>query len=274
MKLLGMSIEKSARDKQWGFTSAAEPRFIEGSREGVLICHGFGGSPSNMRCLTDAAAQMGLTVCAPLLRGHASTLGEMEKYGWQDWRADADEAFERLVSYGCERIVLCGLSMGALLMADLAERRADDCRIDSLILISPALKMRAYLDFSNHVLKKAAPYVLTADSFKQGSDKEMYYGMATKKLNDIELLSKAVRSGARRIKAPVRLIAAGKDNRVAPSTYRILQKSLADCEYSVIEGAPHGIPYSAEADKLVEIFKEYVGRRLKLADKYKPTGGN
>ena len=259
-----MSFDKSAKDKQWGFTGAARPRFVEGSDTGVLVCHGFGGSPANMRCLTEAAADMGLTVCAPLLRGHAATFGEMEKFGVEDWRQDADEAFDRLTQSGCKRIILCGLSMGALLMADLAERKRDDERVDSLIMISPALKMRGYLNFSNHVLKRVTPYVLTRESFNGNPDMEMYYGMATKKLHDIELLSKAVRSGVERISVPVRIIAAGKDIRVAPKTYRILRKALPDSEYSVIEGATHGIPYSAGACELVKEFKEYVSGRLDI----------
>ena len=273
MKENGIRIDKTAKDKEWGFTAASRPRFIAGSDVGALICHGFGGTPANMRCLIDAAAELGLTAAAPLLSGHAATMGDMQKHGWLDWRDDVDSAYDKLVSSGCREIYLCGLSMGALLMADLAARRCAEGRIKGVVMICPPVKMKAYLNFSARALWPFAPYVLTADSFRPDPDAEMYYGMATKKLNDIIGLSTAVKKHAAEITVPVTLIEAGRDNRVDPVSYRILQKKLADCEHTVIEDAPHGIPYSAEADKLVEIFKEYLARRLKLHDKNDPTGG-
>ncbi|MBQ1520818.1 MAG: hypothetical protein IIZ56_05000, partial [Clostridia bacterium] len=65
---MGLNISRSARDKDWHFTEAALPRFSGGSNgAGVLICHGFGGSPANMRCLYEKAVEMGFTAIVPLL---------------------------------------------------------------------------------------------------------------------------------------------------------------------------------------------------------------
>ena len=257
----GIIIDKKAGDKQWGFTALSEPRFVPGSERGVLVCHGFGGTPANMRCLVDAAAEQGCTVEAPLLTGHASTLADMERAGSRIWQADVDAAFEKLVSNGCTGICLCGLSMGALLMADLAARRCADRRIKGVVLICPPLKMRPYLNISSR-FAGLIPYVLTSESFKPDPDMEMYYGMATRKLADIRRLAKAVGDTASRIKAPVLLVEAGLDNRVHPSTYPILEEELGLSGHTVFPEAPHGIPYSENREELAELFGAFLRQNV------------
>lgn len=256
MKLMGVRIERSARDKEWGFTEASFPRFHRGGETGVLICHGFGGTPSNMLCLYERAVEMGYTAALPLLKGHAETLGEMEKADREDWRKDVDKAYDSLVSAGCKRIFLCGLSMGALLMADLAERRASS-GVSGVMLICPPVKMKGYLKLFE-ALAPIAPYALTADGFDRGPDgTEIYMGVASKKLKEISRLSKAVRKGAARLTCPVLLVEAEEDNRVDPASYRILEKLLPQAEHRIIKAAPHGIPYSPQKAELCDIFEEY-----------------
>lgn len=257
MKLFGINISKKAKDYDWGFTEAAAPRFTQGgSGAGVLICHGFGGSPSNMRCLHEKAAALGCTVETPLLTGHARTMGEMAQADYTVWRKDADAALDRLIGAGCERIYLCGLSMGALLMADLAERRAGLELINGLIMMCPPIKFQRYLRVSSF-FAPLIPYVQTKEAFP-GPDMEMYWGMATKKLADITKLSAAVMHHAASLDMPVLLIEAGEDNRVDPASYPMLRERLPHAEYVFVEGAPHGITYSPFADEAARIFGDFI----------------
>lgn len=256
-----MIFDKNAGAKQWGFGPASRARFIAGGDTGVLVCHGFGGSPANMRCLADAAAELGCTVSVPLLSGHASTLADMEKCTYADWQADVEAAYRSLVDAGCGRIVLCGLSMGALLMADLAARRQGEGRIAGLYLVCPPLKMRGYLNFSSH-LGKIAPYVLTRERFRPDPDMEMYYGMASSKLRDLRALAAAVRREASSISVPVELVEAGRDNRVHPSTYKLLEAELGLSGHTVFPEAPHGIPYSDQRDELAAGFASFLRARM------------
>ncbi len=260
MKLGGLWFDKSAKDKQWGFTAAALPRFKKGSDTGVLICHGFGGSPANMRCLADKAEELGFTYTVPLLRGHAATLGDMAGFGREDWREDVSKAYDELVSAGCKRIILCGLSMGALLMAELAAKHKEDGRLAGLFIMCPPVRMKAYLNFSA-CIAPLAPYVLTAQGFNSNSDMEMYFGMASRKLWDIIALGKAVKKTASQIKCPALIIEAERDNRVAPVTYRILKKRMPTARHIIMLGAPHGIPYSPSAGELTGIFAEFLEER-------------
>src|SRR5215468_4314643 len=54
----------------------AEPFFHSGGSTGVLLCHGFTGSPASLRPWADHLADAGLTVSLPRLPGHGTT--------WQD----------------------------------------------------------------------------------------------------------------------------------------------------------------------------------------------
>ena len=48
--------------------------FLQGGSMGVLLIHGFTGAPTEMRLLGGFLHQNGLTVSAPLLPGHGTTV--------------------------------------------------------------------------------------------------------------------------------------------------------------------------------------------------------
>ena len=87
---------------------------------GVLLCHGFTGSPQTLRPWADYLAQQGFTVSLPRLPGHGTTWQDLATTGSRDWYATADQAFTEL-SGRCEQVFITGISMGACLAFRLAE---------------------------------------------------------------------------------------------------------------------------------------------------------
>ena len=57
---------------------------------GVLVLHGFTGSPGTMQPLTDGLRAAGFDVTAPTLPGHGTTIDDMVPTRWEDWSAAAD----------------------------------------------------------------------------------------------------------------------------------------------------------------------------------------
>ena len=91
------------------------------SRErGVLLLHGFFGSPAEMRYLAKGLSGVGFSVCAPRFPGHGTTIEEMSRSSVDVWYASAREAYLELASY-CKEVCVAGLSMGALFTILLAE---------------------------------------------------------------------------------------------------------------------------------------------------------
>jgi alpha-beta hydrolase superfamily lysophospholipase len=115
---------------------------------GLLAFHGYAGTPNEVRILTDAAARLGLFARAPRLAGHDDDVRRLLKRGWDDWVADATDALFELAAATSRRVIVAGLSMGALLAAHLAarypERVADRAR--QCDTTSPPFT-RARLDF-------------------------------------------------------------------------------------------------------------------------------
>ena len=86
---------------------------------GVLLCHGFTGSPQTLRPWAEYLAQQGLTVSLPRLPGHGTTWPDLGRTGWQDWYGEVDRAFGTLAGR-CEQTFVFGLSMGGCLALRLA----------------------------------------------------------------------------------------------------------------------------------------------------------
>jgi carboxylesterase len=57
------------------------------ARVGVLLVHGFTGSPASMRPWGEFLHSKGYTVRVPLLPGHGTTPEDLNKVKWQEWPA-------------------------------------------------------------------------------------------------------------------------------------------------------------------------------------------
>ncbi len=113
----------------------AEAWSADGGTTGVLVVHGFTGSPASMREVAEALAAAGHTVSLPRLPGHGTTIDEMLTTGWSDWSAATDAALEELASR-VERVVVLGLSMGGSLTLWLGTRHPE---LAGLICVNPAV---------------------------------------------------------------------------------------------------------------------------------------
>ncbi len=116
----------------------ATPFAHDGGPTGVLVVHGFTGSPASVRPLAERLAAAGHTVRAPRLPGHGTHWTDLERTRWQDWYAEVETAYEELAER-TDRVVVAGLSMGGALVSLLAERRPE---VAGLVVINPVFRMR------------------------------------------------------------------------------------------------------------------------------------
>src|SRR5690349_5123499 len=112
----------------------AEPFAHDGGDTGVLVCHGFTGTPQSMRPWAERLAADGLTVRLPRLPGHGTTWQEMNRTRWADWLAAAERSFAELVDR-CDRVFVMGLSMGGALALRIAERQAP--HVAGVVVVNP-----------------------------------------------------------------------------------------------------------------------------------------
>ncbi|HXF61486.1 MAG TPA: alpha/beta fold hydrolase, partial [Caldilineaceae bacterium] len=129
-------------------TSAFKPDpaafLLTGGPVGIMLMHGFTGSPSEMSLIGPYLQQRGLTVSVPLLPGHGTTPADLNRQRLEDWVAHVQTALADLQRQ-CQVVFLGGLSFGALLALYMA---AEQPQIAGVVLYSPALLIadkRSYL---------------------------------------------------------------------------------------------------------------------------------
>lgn len=97
---------------------------VSGRSPAVLALHGFGGTPLEVELAVTMAAKLGLAALAPLLPGHGTTARDLAGRRFPDWVRAAEAAFDELTeSHG--RVIVVGLSMGAMLAGHLAGSRSE-----------------------------------------------------------------------------------------------------------------------------------------------------
>ncbi len=113
----------------------ARPFHADGGPVGVLLCHGFTGTPASMIAWARHLNAAGFTVALPRLPGHGTTWQELSVTSWHDWY-DCVEAEYQALAQRCEVVFVAGISMGGSLTLRLAEQHPD---IAGLMLVNPAL---------------------------------------------------------------------------------------------------------------------------------------
>src|SRR5205823_1081250 len=109
----------------------------------VLAFHGFAGTPKEVRVVADVAARLGVSAAVPRLSGHTADVRDLMEVGWDDWLADAKRAMDDLARRSNGRVVVGGLSLGALIATHLAATEPD--RVRGLFVLAHA----TWLDFSS-----------------------------------------------------------------------------------------------------------------------------
>jgi len=108
----------------------------EVGRGAMLALHGFAGTPNEVRTAADVARKRNLFVRAPRLAGHGPDARQLMEVGWTDWVQTATDAFLDLENRAGTPVVVCGLSLGALLATHLAAIYPE--RVAGLIAMSNA----------------------------------------------------------------------------------------------------------------------------------------
>lgn len=203
----------------------AEPFSHQGGPTGVLLCHGFTGSPQSLRPWAEYLAEAGLTVSLPRLPGHGTTWQEMARTRWEDWYAEVDRAFDELRA-SADEIFVMGLSMGGCLALRLAELRGQ--AVSGLVLVNPSVTAESKLFLLAPVMKYVMPSLkgIGSDISKPGVTELSYDRTPVKAAATLPGLWRVTQRHLDQVKQPVLVYRSPSDHVVGPANLEILRRAL------------------------------------------------
>jgi carboxylesterase len=176
-----MNASYHRRSSRVPILDGAEPFSFDGEgdagRTGVVISHGFTGTPQSMRAWAEHLAAAGYSVRLPLLPGHGTTWQEMNGTTWQDWYAEIRRSYEELAQR-CDTVFACGLSLGGTLVTRLAEDLADQpsSKLAGLVLVNPAYAtMRRDARLARYISRVVASRPEIGSDIKKAGVTELAY---------------------------------------------------------------------------------------------------
>ncbi|GAA4095453.1 alpha/beta hydrolase [Nocardioides kongjuensis] len=189
-------------DQTAALTIAARPELTGGRRIGVLLSHGFTGSPASMRPWGEHLGALGYGVAVPLLPGHGTTWQELNTLRWVDWYAALTRAFDTLRAEH-DAVVVGGLSMGGALVLRLAADRPDE--VAGVMVVNPAVATRRLDVKLLPVLKHLVPSfpAIANDIKKPGVDENGYDRTPLKAIHSLIQAWPSLRADLSRITSPL-----------------------------------------------------------------------
>ncbi|MBI4868550.1 MAG: alpha/beta fold hydrolase [Candidatus Wallbacteria bacterium] len=247
-----------------------QPFRLPGGDAGILLIHGFTGSPADMRPLGEFLNARGMTVLAPLLPGHASEPAELNKVTWQEWYQTVRDSLEELRK-DCGRVFASGLSMGGALALHLAAHHP----LDGVATLATGLRPKdwrvPFVGFVKHVM----PFdpKRGGEDIKDPNAKGSFTGYdvwPTWGVHELVRLNRHVREDLPEVDCPLLVIHAKDDHTVPVEDAQILIEESASKSKKklVLENSYHVITLDFERERVENEVWSFISSVLEGADGY------
>ena len=234
---------------------------------GVLLCHGFTGSPKSMIGWAKHLEAAGLRVLLPRLPGHGTTWQELNETAWMDWYACVDDAFAALRAH-CDQVFIAGLSMGGGLALRLAERHGH--LVSGLALVNPVINISDPRMRVLPILRLAVPSLagIVNDIAKPGQDECGYDRLPLPALYSQTFLWADIRRNLNRVDQPLLIYRSLHDHVVDGSSVNLIKAGVRseDQAYVELRRSYHVATLDYDAEQIFEGSLGFFRRLTKEAD--------
>ncbi|PBI89304.1 Thermostable monoacylglycerol lipase [Variovorax boronicumulans] len=238
---------------------------------GILLVHGLTGAPNEMRQLGLSLNRVGFTVYGVQLAGHCGTPEDLVRTRWQDWAMSVHAGALRLRGQ-VDRLVVMGLSMGAVLALELASERpelVDGVGAFSTMFWHDGWSMPSYARLSfllrpfralgigrKKMFMEREPYGIKNETTRKRVVGQMQQGDSASaglrgnpwySVIEMHALSKNVRQRLGRVKAPCLVMHASQDDIASIANAElILRKVRAPIDFVLLRDSYHMITIDGE----------------------------
>ncbi|MGM9945652.1 MAG: alpha/beta hydrolase [Lysinibacillus sp.] len=237
----------------------AEAFFIKGNEIGLLISHGFMGTPQSVRFIGEQLANLGYTVLAPRLSGHGTDYYDLEKCYHEDWFSSLAEGYQTLKKR-CTTVFVIGQSMGGTLSLWLAKKHPD---ISGLMLINAALSIPSL----EHLQGQSAPRFIAEGhpDIKDRSVYEITYDQAPlHAIHELQKLMASTPAVLKSIHCPILGIKSAIDHVVPPQNtdFILANTDSKNKQLIVLENSYHVASMDFDKITIVESCHQFVQNLL------------
>ncbi len=204
---------------------------------GILLVHGFTGSPVSLRPLAELLSKRGFAIELPRLPGHGTRPRDLMPMRYADWRAEALAALNGLRSR-TKTVVAVGLSMGGTLVLDLGctEPLAGAVTINAQVLDRGGLIVKLA-----PIIEKVVPIApasaagLIKNDIKKGGDEDAYSWVAAAAGNSLVRELPKLRTRLPQFRCPLIVMYSRDDHSVPPDNSKAIPGLVGSKQVTVLE---------------------------------------
>ena len=226
---------------------------------GVLLVHGFTGSPASMRPWAEYLNAHGYTVNVPLLPGHGTKVEDLNLVKWQEWPAKVESELQSLLAT-CEKVFLIGFSMGGTTSLNIAARYSQ--QLAGLILVNPMIHIRFVPAQLAWLLSRFQKFrsAIGDDLKRPGVTEAGYDANAIVGVYELLKMCSFTRKQLPNVTLPVQLFHSTEDHTLPVSNTEIILREISSREKSRIElvNSYHVAPLDYDAGIIFENSKIFI----------------
>jgi carboxylesterase len=242
-----------------------EPIFHKKGKVGCLLCHGFTGTPDEMKPLAEYLAEKNISINAPRLPGHGTTIEDMKTKTEDDWYQKYTSAYKKLEDI-CEEVFICGLSMGGILTLQFAAKR----EVAGIITLATPVKLKnpdmQLLRVFGPILKNAS-FKKKKSELKEQREKDIasYDEIPIGPATSLTRLILKVRKKLPKIKSPIIILQGLLDGNWIKKSAKIIHEKVSseDKEIVYLENSAHVIPKEPDSERVNNIIYNFIKRKSK-----------
>lgn len=201
---------------------------------GILLVHGFTGSPAAMRPWAEFFGARGYTVRVPRLPGHGRQWQDLNKVAWTDWTDRVTDELEQLEKL-CDKVFIFALSMGCGTSLYVAAHHGD--RVAGLVLVNPMIHIPGFAAKFAPLIAQFRTHLKTVggDIKRPGVSEWAYDALPTRGVVELAKLLKNSRSTLGLVKTPLLLFHSVEDHLVPVTNTEIIMDEIGSPRKQRIE---------------------------------------
>jgi carboxylesterase len=235
------------------------------ARTGVLLSHGFTGSPSSMLDWAQYLARQGYAVRLPLLPGHGTTWQDLARTPWKLWYQEYENAYREL-SDVTDTVVAAGLSMGGTLALRLAAHQP----VAGVVVVNPGLtfydRRAPYTGLLKYFIRSVPPIANSIS--KENMDEGAYERTPVAAVHQLYLLFRSTIACLPRVTVPTLLFRSETDNVVPESSVELIRRHIGTRQLDIVrlENSYHVATIDNDAPLIFERSADFIHKLTAGAD--------